>query len=114
MSGMREKDAVRLSGINQPGHFNPFFHILGHKFGFFRITALRFFMAFDALSELGYSGIATVFTEKVAAFAAIAHKATMKGMVEVNGLLFFENRALLGRGPTPQSDLPQARQRKTK
>ena len=45
-------------------------------------------MAFDALSELGYSGITTVFTEKMAAFTAIAHKTAMKGVVEINGLFF--------------------------
>ena len=88
MSGMREKDAVRLPGVNQPGHFNPFFYILLHKPDFFRIAALHFFMAFDALSKLGYSGVTAVFTERMTAFTAIADKSVMKGMVEVNRLFF--------------------------
>lgn len=86
VSGMGEKDTVRLARITEPRYFLAWFNVLLHQLGLFRVFSDSLLMAIQALCKDGYPGVAPVLPEEVTALT-FSHFPHMELVVEVNGLL---------------------------
>jgi hypothetical protein len=88
MGCVREKDTLRLAGINQPRDFFARLHVLLDKLGFFRTFSYCFLVALGAVCQLGDPREAPVLAKVMTTFT-LAQFFHMYLVVEVNGLFFF-------------------------
>jgi hypothetical protein len=88
MSGMGEKNARGLFGINQPGNLLTGGDIPGDEFFFLGVCTVNAGVAVDAFGKPGGPGEAAVLPEIMAAPAAFFDQLHVEGMIEIDRLSF--------------------------
>jgi hypothetical protein len=88
MGRMRKKDAIRLPGVDQPGHFAVFEPRIPHKKWLrSRLRPCISSWQSDALRQARGARKGPVFTEEVAALTALVHQLQMQPVIEIERLI---------------------------